>query len=95
VEKELNNALPFKISMANKMEYLIRGIKGEKDKIVWSLGEREGFVYVYELKETVPFKEVVKSLPEIYTRDREDENSTKMQLFLWIKKKYGTEPQEI
>ncbi|MDA8055862.1 MAG: hypothetical protein M0Z77_09505 [Thermoplasmatales archaeon] len=81
--------------MTNKIEYLIRGIKGEKDKIVWFLGEREGFVYVYELKESLPFKEVVNSLPEMYTRGREDEYSTKMQLILWIKKKYGAEPQEI
>lgn len=81
--------------MTNKMEYLIRGIKGEKDKLVWFFGEREGFVYVYELKESLPFKEVVKSLPDNYTRGREDEYSTKTQLILWIKKKYGAEPQEI
>ena len=81
--------------MSNKVEYLIRGVKGEKNKIVWFLGEREGFVYVYELMEIVPFKEVEKSLPESYARDREDENSAKMQLFLWIKEKYGAEPQEI
>ena len=79
----------------NKIVYLNPGVKGEKDKIVWFLGERDGSVYVYELKETVPFKEVLKSLPESYARDREDENSAKMQLFLWIKEKYGAEPQEI
>lgn len=79
----------------NKIVYLNPGVKGEKGKIVWSLGEREGFVYVYEFKETVPFKEVVKSLPESYARDREDENSAKMHLFLWIKEIYRAEPQEI
>ena len=81
--------------MTNKMEYLVRGIKDEKDKIIWFSGEREGSVYVYELKETLPFKDVVKSLPEMYTRGREDEYSTKTQLILWIKNKYGSEPQQI
>lgn len=94
-EEELNNAFPFNLSMSSKVEYLIRNVKGEKDKIVWFLGERDGSVYVYELKETVPFKEVLKSLPESYVHDREDENSSKMQLVHWIKKKYGKEPQEI
>ncbi len=81
--------------MSNKVEYLIRGVKGEKDKIVWFLGEREGFVYVYELKESLSFKEVLKTLPERYTRDKEDQYWTKTQLVLWIKNKYGIEPQEI
>ena len=83
------------LNMTNKMEYIVQGIKGEKDKIVWFSSEREGFVYVYELKETLPFKDVVKSLPEMYVRGREDEYSTKTQLILWIKNKYGSEPQQI
>ena len=59
------------------MEYLIRDVKGEKDEIVGSFFEKEGFVYVYKLKETLPFSEIVKSLPYNHARDREDESGIK------------------
>ncbi len=78
--------------MIRKSYFLIKGRKDEKDLLISFGGDELGFVYVYELKDSLPFKALVKE--ELHGTIGSDERAGDMEAALsrWINREYGREP---
>ena len=78
--------------MIRKSYFLIKGRKDEKDILISFGGDELGFVRVYELKESHPFKALIKE--ELRGTMGSDERAGDMEAALskWINREYGQEP---
>jgi hypothetical protein len=72
--------------------FLVSGRKGEKDLLISFSGDEFANVYIYELKETIEFKKIIKPGLKGEFSSTAGNTNAEVAVAKWIKERYGREP---